>query len=134
METNVKFYLAARFSRKYEMQEHIKYLVSIGHEVTSSWPYEENASTDSFLETATDLDVTLMALRDIQEVDAADALIYFGEQPRVSTRGGRNVELGYAIGRGKLIYHVGPREHIFHWLPDIQYIDALEDIVNQLIF
>lgn len=41
-----------------------------------------------------------------------------------SGRGGRHVELGYALALDKSIWLVGRREHIFHSLPQVKHFDS----------
>lgn len=51
---------------------------------------------------------------DLEDIDRADMLV------AVSTmggKGGRHVELGYAIGKGKQVAIIGTRENVFHTLP-----------------
>ena len=126
----MKIYLCARFSRKGEMALYADYLESKGHEVVSSWPWESNKSTDAFLEKASDRQVAKMAMRDTFEIMECDAVVSFGETPKTPTRGGRHFELGFAAAGGKKIYHIGPKEHIFHWYPGITYINSVCDITN----
>lgn len=53
---------------------------------------------------------------DLDDIDAADSILFFAEDPLVGTpRGGRHVEFGYAIARNKFIDVVGPAENIFHY-------------------
>ncbi len=44
-----------------------------------------------------------------------------------NSRGGRNVELGIALGRGKTVIVVGPYENIFTWLPEVRHYDTWDD-------
>jgi hypothetical protein len=91
-------------------------LEEAGIEITSRWLQEKEPlnsqmgqHTDAFyLETATD---------DIEDIDRADAVLFFSEDPLVGLpRGGRHVEFGYALGTRKSIAVIGPKENVFHYL------------------
>jgi hypothetical protein len=78
---------------------------------------------------------TKFAEDDLADVEACDMLIAFTEPPRAAggrNRGGRHVELGIAIGQGKLIAIVGPRENLFCWLPEITQFDTWEEALAYL--
>ena len=55
------------------------------------------------------------ALQDLSEVAQADLMIAFTDGQWA--RGGRHVELGYALALGIPVALVGPKEHIFHSHP-----------------
>ncbi|HZZ79636.1 MAG TPA: hypothetical protein VFE62_14040 [Gemmataceae bacterium] len=71
---------------------------------------------------------------DFADVQACDLLIAFTEQPSAGgrNRGGRHVELGIAIGQGKRIMIVGPRENIFCWLPEIDRFDTFDQCLCEI--
>ena len=129
-----KVYLAARYSRREELCGYRARLQAAGFVVTSRWlngSHQINAAGTPIGEDGAALieegdDERAAALRrefvqeDVADVFAADALIAFTEVPRSSTsRGGRHVELGIAMGRGIHVIVVGPRENLFHWYPGI---------------
>jgi len=60
------------------------------------------------------------ALADLQDLHAADAVISFTSAGG-GGKGGRHVEYGLAVGLGKRLVLVGPREHVFHVLPDVEW-------------
>lgn len=62
-----------------------------------------------------------LALKDLCEINASDLLILDTED--VTPRGGREVELGFALGRfqEKIIYMVGPVRNVFHTLVDRRF-------------
>jgi hypothetical protein len=115
------FYLAARYSRRFELRRYRKQLARLGHTVTSRWldgKSDEDAAT---------------AHRDLQDVERADALILFCEKPRCPTRGGRFIETGYALGLGKAVTAIGVDiENIFLYLPDIMRFDTWTDCLAVL--
>ena len=116
----MKIYLAANYSTFPQMQEHAKTLEKDGHEVTSEWITGTHDKDDR----------AEYARIDLRDVDAAEAVIFFSEAPVGSrTRGGKHVEFGYALAKGKRVFIVGPRVNVFHHLPEIIQRFYFEDIV-----
>lgn len=73
------------------------------------------------------------AVEDIEDIDAADALIAFTEAPGDTpgrSRGGRHVEFGYAIGKGKPVCIVGIRENVFCHLPQVMHFDTFNQFIT----
>ncbi len=73
-----------------------------------------------------------IAQEDMDDVQAADALIAFTEPRRGEGAGGRHVELGMALAWGKRLLVVGPREHLFHTLPSIEAYPTWTDALQAL--
>lgn len=91
-----------------------------GYEVTSRWLTSEDALAPAELDgsgRAADL-----ALMDLEDVRRAGICIAFTEPPHETKpgRGGRHTELGIALALGLRVVLVGPREHVFHCLPEIE--------------
>lgn len=60
------------------------------------------------------------ARKDLADVDACDWLLALNPSAYHNAgTGGRHVELGYAIARGKRVMLVGERSNIFHYLSDL---------------
>jgi hypothetical protein len=73
------------------------------------------------------------ATDDFDDVIVADIVVAFTEQPRASTsRGGRHVELGIALGTGTPVMVVGPRENVFCWLPEVSQFDTWDACLDAL--
>ena len=71
---------------------------------------------------------------DIADVMAAETVVAFTEEPRTcNSRGGRHVELGIALGAGKRVIVIGPRENVFCWLPGIEHYRAWADFEASLL-
>lgn len=105
------------------MREHALVLEKAGHTVTSEWINGSHGGDDR----------AEYARLDLRDVDGADALIFFSESPEGSrTRGGKHVEFGYAMARGKRIFIVGPCVNVFHHLPEIIQRFRFEDILTLL--
>jgi hypothetical protein len=119
-----KVYLASRYSRHDEMQGVRDVLAAVhGIEVTSRWidchtdvTGDFTASfTQEFLHTNPQ-DCAPLGQHDIDDLLAADTVISFTGS---GGKGGRHVEFGYALALGKRSIVVGPRENVFHTLPDV---------------
>ena len=114
-EAGRKTYLAARYSRAAEMRGVRDVLEASGHEVVSSW-----IDAPAAMSPAQRADLAASAL---EEIRFCDVLISFtggsdGE------RGGRHAEFGAALVLGKRLVVAGPREHVFHDLPQVEwYLD-----------
>jgi hypothetical protein len=135
----MKVYLAARYSRRLELCVCRAEFARMGIEVTSRWldgnhqlddngvPIGEHGEAlveDGHGAEAAELRAKF-ALDDYQDVLAADVLIAFTEPPRSDKgRGGRHVEFGIALGAGRQIVVIGPRENIFTWLPTVDHFDT----------
>ena len=113
----MKVYLAALFSRRAEMETYANKIAENGHEITARWVYggEDGLSR------------TEIALMDIEDVDKADAIISF-THPRgtMTTGGGRHVEFGYALAKGKKLIVIGAYENVFHHMPNVQIYSDLD--------
>ena len=118
------YYLAARFNRHPEMRGARDVLVAMGHTVTSRWIDQHGGDQLESAATAvlnSDPDsVAHFALHDLEDISYADALISFTSADG-GGRGGRHVEHGYALGLDKPVIVIGPRENIFHALPEVQH-------------
>jgi nucleoside 2-deoxyribosyltransferase len=128
----MKFYLAAGFSRKNEMAEKAKQLQSMTIGVTSTWPWED-ASPNASMADLGDEHLIVNGAKDIAEIDAADGVILFTQDPTIPfLRGGRMHEFGYAHGKGKRLIVCGPKENIFHYLPGVEVVESWEALLTQL--
>jgi nucleoside 2-deoxyribosyltransferase len=114
------YYFAARFSKRSELRRYRKQLTRLGHTVTSRWldgRATENAAT---------------AARDLADIETADICIWFTEQPRCPSRGGRHFEAGYAAGCGKGLIIIGGVENIFGYLDCITRFDCWSECLAAL--
>lgn len=126
----MKAYLASQYARRDELRTYAKLLADVGIEVTSRW-LEEDAPLKSQMGDHTTEFYQYTANIDLEDIDAAEAIIFFSEDPLVGIpRGGRHFEDGYAYGTGKLMYTIGPKENVFHYLPFRQHFDSLADFIK----
>lgn len=128
----MKFYIAAGFSRKNEMAEKAKQLQRRQIGVTSTWPWED-AAPQATLADLGDNHLIVNGTKDINEIDAADGVILFTQDPTIPfVRGGRMHEFGYAQGKGKRLIVCGPKENIFHYLPGVEVYATWEELLQKL--
>ncbi len=138
----MRIYIAARFDRLSEMNVYAQQLRGKGHVVDCRWltgshqlhpGAEQLDSSAGFIEDTNG--VTMLgqpfAIDDLYDLENSDAIILFSEKPDVKTkRGGRHTEFGIAIGIGLKLYIVGPRENVFHTLPDIVRFNTWDDCME----
>jgi hypothetical protein len=125
MNMKLTVYLAARYSRREELCSYRALLEASGIEVTSRWLNGNHQISDDGLSAqAKEEERTRFALEDWEDLMRADVCISFTETPRSSnSRGGRHVEFGGALAVGNGVIVVGPRENVFHCLPEVHVFD-----------
>ena len=123
----MKIYISGSFASRLELRPIRDQLWHMGHEITGTWLDEvakpENMTQDEFYRK--------LGMKDLAEVNEADLIIVDLNKP--STSGGRDVELGYALGRyaAKQIYLVGTPVSVFHQLAD-RVFASWDDALNHL--
>lgn len=93
------------------MREKADELFALGHTCTSRWRFEQGAGDGS--EVIHKEHYMEAARVDLEDIDSAEMLVLLNGQ--VSKTGGKHVETGYAIAKGKKVVVVGPVENVFHW-------------------
>lgn len=123
-----KIYLAARFSRRHECHEIAKLLQAQGHIITSRWvmPDADHVIPAGQSEQAADAERRRFAMEDCDDVRECDWMISLMQEPRDNSRGGRHIEFGMALGLGKRLTIIGPRETVFHHLDEVEHFDTVE--------
>lgn len=119
-----KFYLAAKFSRRAEMEKKAEELRALGYEPCCRWVFGgEDGLTDQQI---CDLD--------LDDVAESDLLILF-THPRGEPQpgGGRFVEYGYALALGVGTVVIGPRENIFINHRRTERFDTWVDFLDSLM-
>ena len=118
-----KVYLAALFRRMNEMGKVADYLKEKGFEITSRWVYGGEATAGSN---------EACALLDLEDVDNADAIISFTHaRGTMTSGGGRHVEFGYALAKGKECVIIGPKENVFHHHPKVKQFNSIDEFLSQ---
>lgn len=120
----MKIYLAARFSRQEELCKYARSLETLGHVVTSRWLTGKHGWSGISDHMIPAEEQAVFAREDLEDVEAADLIICFTEPSGSGpARGGRHVEFGYALARGKRCMVVGPHENVFYTLPTVMQYD-----------
>jgi len=109
-------YLAGKYTAKERLKPIRDRLRREGLAVSSSWLDEEATDYNATLEIKVE-----NATRDFMELDAADTIIV--DTIDESNTGGREVELGYAMGTNMQTILVGPERNVFHHIVDLWYPD-----------
>ena len=102
----MKFYLAAIYQRREELQGYMRRLEAAGHEVTSRWLKEDFDDTDWYNQ----------AFVDCCDIAMCDLFIVFTEDKGYVGRGGKDFETGLAMGMAKPLLLIGPVQHQFYSL------------------
>lgn len=121
MRNNTKFYVAAPFSEQFTAACAAEAVTAhIGWECTARWVYGGE----------TGLKRNAIAMIDLADVDKADALIVLSKpHGTLVTGGGRWVEFGYALARGKECYVIGHYENVFCHHPLVRLYPTLQDML-----
>lgn len=119
-------YLAARFSRRHECYALAVPLMAAGHTITSRWVLRnEGTAPAGPSEEAPPAMRRMFAMEDVDDVLACDWMVSLMEEPRGGGRGGRHIEFGMALGLGKRLTIIGPRETVFHHLDLVEQFDTV---------
>lgn len=124
----MKIYLAAPYAARDILKGHLPMWTEAGHEVTCGWVKGTRPLGDATYgvsEASTDEEVYLHASRDLGDIEEAEIVIHYTAQYLKSIdpslddvthnlhSGGRHVETGFAIAKGKHVIVIGPMENIF---------------------
>ncbi len=121
MSNTKKIYLAGRFAWKEMYQAVADKLEYNGFKTTSTWVRGGEQGL-----TRADI-----ALLDCGDIDEADTFLAFTE-PRGSwnTSGGRHVEFGYALAKGKRVCIIGETENVFYAHPAVEVFKTLDEFIE----
>lgn len=120
-------YLASSYTNKLHMREIRYWLEKMGHKVVSEWLNEDH-SPNAQIGDFTDLDLSNMSDRDIENIREADILVHFSSD---NERGGAIAEFGISLGmriegRDMLTVLVGDRRNIFDYNYLVDYFPTEE--------
>lgn len=119
-----KIYIASLYSRRAEMEQIAMVLESNGFPITARWVYGGEDGLDN----------QAIAELDLDDVDDANLVLSFScPYGTMFKGGGRCVEFGYGIARGKESVVIGERENVFHWLPDVKQFDTLDQFISSYV-
>ena len=110
----MKIYIAAPWVKRNDAQQLAASLSKEGFDVTSRWhvpAYVESSSRP------------VVALRDLEDIDRADALVLVTSLLDENIHGkGMYIEFGYALGKGKKVFRIGPSMSVFDVLASTELI------------
>ena len=121
----MKIYVAAPYAARPMVAEFLGQIAAAGHEPICRWADGTHPVGQAGNASEATLDERITwGEDDLEDIDRSHAVIVFtaeaaGIPPEQATSGGRHIETGYAIGKGKLVILVGQPENIFHWLPEV---------------
>lgn len=108
----MNIYLAAQFKEQPLMIQWAIFLKHHGHYITSRWLFHTEEDLKNGLDEA-----NLKAKIDLDDIDASDYMISQTlSRGELFTGGGRHIEFGYALAKGKKLINVGGSENVFHTL------------------
>jgi hypothetical protein len=121
-----KFYVAGSWLRRDELKERAEEIERRGGKVTSTWltkfvdpRYKHSRYGTGEKDVLSDVIDMESAIRDLEAIDEAEVLVLQSEAYGRYTTGGRLVEFGYALGRGKMLAIVSRVENVFGHLPRV---------------
>lgn len=117
----LSIYIAAPYPAREAAIELLAALEVAGFTVTSTWLREFDTLDDEH------------ARLDLHDVERADALVLVNPEPWAAQgTGGRHVEFGYAIAKGKQLYVLGERSNMFHHLCDVTIVPTVPALIDVL--
>lgn len=122
----MNLYLAARYSRRAEVDALADRLTALGYGIVSTWHSQALEALDARIMEDDYADVArLHASVDLANIAHADTVLLLTDAG-LPTRGGRHFECGVAYARGIPLVCVGQPEHIFHRLPGVALWPSVE--------
>jgi hypothetical protein len=114
----MRVYIASNYTRREEMQGYASQLREMGYTVNVRWITGEHENMEN----------ETIALEDRQDLYESDVCLNFTKDAEnARRRGGRHVEMGMAIALEIHCVIIGPRENVFHWLPEVTQFDTWEE-------
>lgn len=139
----MRAYLAAPYAAREQVFHYARDLVRLDFDVTASWIEELHEINDGTIGAAKDLhpeEVARHALTDLDDIERCDLLVVFtgnfiegfGYDAALLHSGGRHVETGYALAKGKPVFVVGEPENVFHRLPQVTVVGSWMELLGAL--
>jgi hypothetical protein len=126
----VKIFLSGRWSQREALREVRDALKPLGHEVTSRW-IDKDSDDKSERERLLQPVAEQNAIDNLEDIAKSDCVVSF-TQGKGGKKGGRHVEFGVAVALNKWCVLIGTPENAFHWLPNIERYDSLEEWLDSL--
>lgn len=123
----MRWYMAASFGRQEELRGYRQTLLDAGEEVQARWVTSEQHDMDR--DKVTDEGIAQYAIEDLEDITKSDGIISFTEGQHA--RGGRHAEFGIGLALNKRMILVGPREHVFHYLPSIEIYSDFDAFMEE---
>jgi hypothetical protein len=117
----MKVYIAAPWKRKAEARVAADRLRDAGYTITSRWIDVHGDTTDPE-------QLEIEAGNDLEDIEAADYFVLLNLEPSE----GKAVETGIALIEDIPIIGVGKPSNVFHYLPEIVWVDTLTDAIDAL--
>lgn len=119
----MRIYIAHNFAARIVLREVKEKLEELGHEVTSTWIWDDSHISEKNAEES--------AVTDLADIERADWLWLFTDQFAERSGKGKFLELGYALRAGKLICLVGEDQDssVFYHLPNLRHAKGWEEAV-----
>ncbi len=113
-------YVAAPFGERLAGIHARRVLEEKGFDVTARW-LDTHLQEDGL----TPEQQHLEAMEDLLDIHRSEGFVLLNSYP---CSYGRNIELGFALARGKRIWLVGERTSIFHYHHNVTVVKRVEDI------
>lgn len=120
----MKIYIATRFSNRQKALDIAAKLLIASHTIASSWIYSDHGYSGEAGDAGYNDYCVEATSRDLADVDLADALLVLTEGCE-KVPGGMHIEVGYALGKGKTVFLLGPAVNIFYRLPEVRSAEEL---------
>ena len=132
--SGLRIYIAARISRRHEAHALGRQLQALGHVITSRWmrPDADHVAPCGLSEEVAYPERQRFALEDLEDLRHSDCLVLMGEPARNTSRGGRLVEFGIALGLGCRVMVIGYRETVFQCLPEVEFYPTEAALIARL--
>ena len=121
-----KIYVGASYPRIEEAKALKIELEKLGYDIVSSWLLSDNEGYD----TSSTEHLRMCAIRDFEEIEAANSFVCLTDGEEQLTHGGRHTELGIALALKKDIWLIGPRESVFHYHDCVLAWDNIKEFIG----
>jgi hypothetical protein len=128
-------YLAAAYSRRLELYEYAKRLEDNGFWVNARWVLEGHDIPEGTSDKEAARLRAKWAQEDWDDINKSTMVVSFTDGTldyQSRKRGGRHVEFGIGLASDKEMVLIGPRENVFHHLPEVKQFADFEKFLKWL--